>query len=283
MNRRLCLVLLASGILMTTWTSAQEPSTDKDEPPLRLKKKPPADDAPPDQPKPPKVGDTKPGDPTKEPEPAEPEGNDKEVLERISHNLRSLEERLANKELGDATRQVGEDILKDIDSLIRMSENPPQGGGGGEDSQNDQSNDKKNGGGKSGASGQSKPSGGGRRGQSKQSGGNQQQANRKPGNGSQQPMNGGQQPMGTTKPEQNQGTETAGGRTPGNSKTGGNDKNGELNPNADLFKDIWGHLPPALRAEMNAYATDKEMIPKYDALIKKCSRTIAEQSTRKDK
>ena len=66
-------------------------------------------------------------------------------------------------------------------------------------------------------------------------------------------------------------------------RTSNNDKGGDLNNNADLYKDIWGHLPEALRAEMNAYSSDKEMIPKYDALIKRCSRTIAEQSSRKDK
>src|ERR1700693_4970724 len=85
------------------------------------------------QPQKPAVEDKKPDDPAKEPEPAEPQEDEKEVLSRVSKNMRSLEERLANKELGDGTRQVGDDIMKDLESLIRSLENPPSGGGGGGD------------------------------------------------------------------------------------------------------------------------------------------------------
>jgi hypothetical protein len=285
MIRQMVAVLLASGLLLTTWALAQEPRppADKDEPPLRLKKKPRPDDDKPDQPKEPKkpaAEDKKPDEPGKEPEPAEPAENEKEVLDRVAQNMRSLEERLANKELGDSTRQVGDDILKDLESLIRAMENPPQGGGGG-DAQSDPSgasNDQKN---QSGKSGQRSPSGSGQRGNRSSRGGNSQQ----PGGGSSRT---GSQP----KPDkQGDGNPMPGGQTDkNNNPSGTSDKNrkgatdekaGELNKNADLFKDVWGHLPEALRAEMNAYSTDKEMIPKYDALIKKCSRTIAEQSSRK--
>ncbi len=84
--------------------------------------------------------------------------------------------------------------------------------------------------------------------------------------------------MADGQPEKNNGPS---GTSDKNRKGGTDDKAGELNKNADLYKDVWGHLPEALRAEMNVYSTDKEMIPKYDALIKKCSRAIAEQSSRK--
>jgi hypothetical protein len=285
MIRRMTAVLLGSGLLLATWALAQEPQppADKDEPPLRLKKKQPPDESKPDQPKEkkPAAEDKKPDEPGKEPEPAEPQENEKEVLDRVARNMSSLEERLANKELGDATRQVGDDIVKDLDALIRMMENPPQGGGGGGDMQNDPSGSsggQKNQGGQAGSSGQRNASGNGQRGNRPNRGGNSQQ----PGGGSQ--PTGGQpkpdrsdRPMANGQPEKNNGPSG----TSDKNRRGGNDDKSELNKNADLYKDVWGHLPESLRAEMNAYSTDKELIPKYDALIKKCSRTIAEQSTRK--
>ena len=34
--------------------------------------------------------------------------------------------------------------------------------------------------------------------------------------------------------------------------------------NADLYKDVWGHLPETLRAEMNAYSNTKGFMPEYE-------------------
>ena len=36
-----------------------------------------------------------------------------------------------------------------------------------------------------------------------------------------------------------------------------------------MYKDVWGHLPESLRAEMNAYFNDKQFMAKYDELIKR--------------
>ena len=52
-------------------------------------------------------------------------------------------------------------------------------------------------------------------------------------------------------------------------------------PNADLYKSVWGHLPETLRAEMNAYSTTKGFMPEYEALISRYYSTIAEQGRRK--
>src|SRR5262249_20854265 len=157
-------------------------------------------------------------------------------LQRVSRNMRSSEERLANKELTDGTRQIQQDILKDLDSLIRMAENPPpEGGGGGGEENKDQ---KDNQGNQAGAPG-SKPSGTlmGQRQRSQQRGSQTQMAGGKSGAG-----NGNQQqPNDLSKGNGNQG----GG--------GGQDRPGEMNRNADLFKDLWGNMPETLRAELNAY------------------------------
>jgi hypothetical protein len=69
----------------------------------------------------------------------------------------------------------------------------------------------------------------------------------------------------------------------GNNPGAGGKSSGERNPNADLYKDVWGHLPESLRAQMDAYANDKKFMDKYDELIKKYYRTIAEQGRRKGK
>jgi hypothetical protein len=84
-----------------------------------------------------------------------------------------------------------------------------------------------------------------------------------------------------------------GGQRPGQDKNmaknqsgsepgGGGTSSGQKNRNADLYKsDVWGHLPEALRPDMNAYSNPQPFMPKYDDLIKKYYRTIAEQGRRK--
>ena len=51
--------------------------------------------------------------------------------------------------------------------------------------------------------------------------------------------------------------------------------------NADLYKDVWGHLPATLRAEMNAYANTKGFMPEYETLISQYYSTIAAEGRRK--
>ena len=60
--------------------------------------------------------------------------DEKDVLERVGKNMRAVEEKIANRELGEPTTQQQRDILKDLDSLIKKSEQQ-SGGGGGADNQ----------------------------------------------------------------------------------------------------------------------------------------------------
>jgi hypothetical protein len=86
---------------------------------------------------------------------------------------------------------------------------------------------------------------------------------------------GGQQ-QGRQGEQQDQLANNAGNEGGGGGKSGtGPDRN------ADLYKDIWGHLPEALRAEMNAYSNPQPFMNKYDELIKKYYTTIAEKGRRK--
>src|SRR5262245_39118499 len=45
------------------------------------------------------------------------------ILERIIRNARTSEERLGQRELGEPTRQTQEEIVKDLEALIKQNEN----------------------------------------------------------------------------------------------------------------------------------------------------------------
>ena len=49
---------------------------------------------------------------------------------------------------------------------------------------------------------------------------------------------------------------------------------------ADLYKDIWGHLPETLRQEMNQYSREQFMA-KYNDLLKQYYSRIAEKGRQK--
>src|SRR5262245_28876541 len=132
-------------VLVGLVVRADDPKPEGDDPPVRLKKKnkPPVEqpkDEKKDEKKDDKLKDEKKDDkdkddmPKPEPGPGARE-DEKEVLERIARNMKAVEDRLVNKELNEGTKQLQDDIIKDIDSLIQMAENPPpspppQGGTG---------------------------------------------------------------------------------------------------------------------------------------------------------
>lgn len=289
MIRRVVVGLLSVAFLIAGLAIAQEPPGG-DDPPVRLKKKNKPDaveKGKEDQPKPadppkdePKDKDPKDKDPKEGAEPAvpdEPEMDESEVLNRVGKNMRTSEDRLANRELTDGTRQVQDDILKDLDSLINQMKN----GGGGADNQNQNEqqqagDEQKQGGGKQNQGGKTKI-GMGRKGGK---GGQQQQAKagqgKKPGSGQGQGAQGQQQANAGQgqKPQQTQGGANQGGG-------GGQSQPGDAMKLAELYKDRWGELPETMRAEMNAYSREQFMA-KYNDLIKQYYSTVAEKSRRKE-
>jgi hypothetical protein len=206
----------------------------------------------------------------------EPQEDEKDVLERVNRNMRSVEEKLGNREVGDPTIQQQRDVLKDLDDLIRRSQQQEQGGGGGADQQpqggedQDKNDQKQQGGAKQQQRGQ-------KQGQKQQA-----RAQRQPRQNRQ--MVGGQQPkqdQGEGKGQkQGKQPQKGGGNDPGNNAKGDGPKN-DKQVDDKLYKDVWGHLPESLRAEMNAYSNPKPFMPRYDDLIKKYYRTIAEQGRKK--
>src|SRR5438270_200313 len=131
MSRRF-LPLLCAGVFALAGLALaadEPPAKQPDEPPLRLKKKKQADEPAKAEPgkhelaKPKKPAEKKelPKSDGKEPEAEQPEIDEKEVLARITKNIRAVEEKLAKGEITDGTRQTQDDILKDLDLLLEQS------------------------------------------------------------------------------------------------------------------------------------------------------------------
>ncbi|HZT80236.1 MAG TPA: hypothetical protein VFA26_08440 [Gemmataceae bacterium] len=299
MTRRIAVLLCAAVVALAGWGFAQEPGGDDlPEPPVKLKRKqrPPAD-APKDEKLPPvegKKGDAPKDDAKKDdakkddarkddmkkdddlPDDGDmPEEDEKEILNRVGKNMRLSEDRLANKELGEGTRQVQDDIVKDLDKLIKLAQQPPQGGeqdqqpqgGGGGGGQQQQ----KQAGGQRKQGGQMRMRQGQGQGQ-QQASGRRQRGQRGRGQQMARGNQGGQQGQG-----QQQEPAHMGGNNPGG---GGNTGGQDPNKIADLYKDIWGHLPETMRAEMNAYGRERFMT-KYEELIRRYYTTAAEKSRKK--
>jgi hypothetical protein len=244
-----------------------EKPTEPSEPPVRLKKKGrPEGEAPPKQPMPDGKKPERLRDPDAQKD-AEPEVteeiDEQETLARVARNMRSSEERLANQELGESTRQVQRDILKDLDLLIELSKNPPQNQSQDQDSQSDPS---------------SSPRQGQQKGMQKQSQRQQQAGRQQRRMQRQQARNRGRgQPQRGQEGQSEQPMDIADGNQPGGGGKGGKE---DANKIADIYKEVWGHLPESMRAEMNAYSREQFMA-KYEDVIKKYYSAISEKSRRK--
>jgi len=288
----LCLLLAGVVVLASLALAADDPKG-PEEPPIRLKKKnqkvdpakpePKAEENPqPEKPPMPPGEDKKPEVQPKEGDKVNPaEEEEQEVLDRVARTMKAVQNRLANKELNDGTRQMQDDILKDLDSLIKMNEDPPEGSGGGADNNNqDQQNQDQQNQGQKGQQGQKKQQSrlGGQRGQQQMAQGKQQgrrgqsgrqQANRQPNgqqSGNQQANNPPQQPKPSNSNPQNAGI---------------HDPSGMPRRDTDVFKDAWGHLPEALRAQMNAYSSREQYMEKHQDLIAQYYKSIAAKGQKK--
>jgi hypothetical protein len=242
---------LISGFWFLPLAAADDdPKPGQSEPPVRLKKKnKPNEDVDKDKklqpPKKEEAGkEVKEGD---EP-PVEPEQEPKEIIGRISKNIDSTKDRLAKKDAGDGTRQLQRDIVKDLDALIERSNRQQQ-------QQRQQQQDQHQ-------SGQSSNSRQQR---------NQQASQRR--NSSQQKRQASSQKTA----QSGQAQQQANGQKPGAGGAGGKKSDA---PNADLYKDIWGHLPETLRKEMDAYAR-VEFMSKYNDLLQQYYSRLSEKGRAK--
>jgi hypothetical protein len=249
-------------------------------------------------------------EPKKEAEtPPEEDVDVQKTSERIAENAQKAGDRLKEKDPGTETRKIQDEILKDIDALLKKAQQPPpqspdvnpmmpppdgmppppmggmpppKGGSGMPPPKGGQSQSMPMGGmGSGGGTGQNKPQPGGRR----------EQRQRKD-RGGDSPM-GGMPPMAKQEP---------GGQEPMPAKldpkdgpAGGNKPMGDTNPDkfgkaspkrqndkmADLYKDVWGHLPDRMRQEMDLYYREQFM-PRYSDLLRRYYSALAEQRKKGD-
>lgn len=222
-----------------------------------------------------KIPNIEPLEPIAKPSQEDPE----KLLARVQENMNASAERLEKKDVGDKTREIQKDILRDLDALINRAEENQSGGGKAKPSL---------GNGKSGGT-QSQAQ--------KQSGGKQQgkstgQSTAANSGGKEQPSGGkkdgaGSQANGKKMGEGEPAGKKAGEGDPQQAKNGkGNGGGGnspekkEINTVADIFgKDVWGHLPAAKRMEMDAYSRERFMA-RYEDILREYYRTIAERNRR---
>ena len=193
----------------------------------------------------------------------QPEKQEEDKFDRVATGMRSASKKLDGKETGDETTQLQEQVIRDLDDLIKQLQNPPPSGGGG-------------GGGGSSGGGSSKSGKSGGDGQQQRAGGR---------GASGRGTNG--QPQGGTPNQQAQG---------GGSEQGGRDRKdaedsdertdserkvaAEAARKKKLEIDVWGHLPPHLRDQLlNTYG--ERMLPKYEQLVKQFYEALSEQTETK--
>ena len=252
-----------------------------------------------------------------EPKKAEPkdekpvDGDEVDVqktAERIAENAQRAGDRLKEKDPGEDTRKIQQEILKDIDALLKKSQQPPQSppdmpppksdmppppksdlpmpkdnmgqGSGSPPPKAPMPNGSSSGGGTSQPKGNDSPGG-----SSNGKADRRPRRERRPRGDSPTPMadpmanagQGGMQPMPAS-PEQKDGPKEKGQQ--GGSATGA--RSGQLSPKrqndklADLYKDVWGTLPDRLRQEMDLYYREQFM-PRYSELLRQYYAALAEQ------
>jgi hypothetical protein len=192
------------------------------------------------------------------------EDKTKDLLARVAKNMEAAEDRLKNQDPGDQTQKIQDDIVKDLTELLKQQQKQQQ---------QQQSSS-------SSSSSQSKGSKGSKSAQNQK--GSKSQGNPKTG------KNQGQKDNTQAKKDSSSGNsqkKDGQDKKPGEasaSKTGGGgkDSQGKGGATADLFRDVWGHLPEAKRLEMDAYSRER-LMPEYEELLRQYYRAIAESHRRK--
>lgn len=251
-------------------------------------------------------------------DPKSPEVEDVDVqktAERIAENAQKAGDRLKEKDPGEDTRKIQDEIIKDIDSLIKKAQQPPPPPMSSDmpppmmpppksDMPPPKSDMPMP---KSGMSGGSpmpmggmpmggmpmpKSGMGGGSGSEKKEGGRRPRRERKDRGegpmGMNEPMpmprEAGKDPPMPAKIDPKEGPMPMGGAK---DKPDGGDKFGKASPKrendklAELYKDVWGHLPDRMRQEMDLYYREQFM-PRYSELLRRYYASLAEQKKKGD-
>ena len=220
-----------------------------------------------------------------------------EIIKRLNENFEKSEERLGAKDPREETQKVQDQIVKDIDELLKQQGKGGGGGGGGggASSQSKGGKGSQSAGNKGGSSGNSagnkggnsKDGGKGQSGQEKKGDGQQNAKNQENKGGKDGKKNGDDK---VAKNDDKKGQDGKGDGKDGKGKDGkgGNNAGGGTNKDepkkttiADLHREVWGHLPQKQRQEMEIYGKQR-FLPKYEDLLRQYYRTISESDRRKD-
>lgn len=179
-------------------------------------------------------------------ESATPEGEPVDPLERAIQSMRNVSERIGEKQdTGQETREIQAQIVRDLAKLIKQAQQQQQ------NSANAQQQLQRR----------------------KQ---NQLQREEKPSQDRNQPQQQTQNPpQGGDSGQRNKDASQSTERTDEAEKM-----NAELQQREFLVKDVWGHLPPAIREQMLTIYRDKTL-PKYEDLVREYFRALAESSRKR--
>ncbi|MCC7424073.1 MAG: hypothetical protein IT428_27730 [Planctomycetaceae bacterium] len=182
------------------------------------------------------------------PAPEGPAGNN-DPLESAIEGMRKARQRMADKETGSETRDIQEQVIKDLEKLIQQSKNPPKGSAPPppQSSQNQNPRNNRN---------------------------QDRQKSPQPNTPEDQ-----KQETGESGDAQNQQkTESEKARESSEEARAAREREAELSRRRDLVKDVWGHLPPALRQKLLHGSSDKSL-PRYDELIRRYFESLAEEGS----
>ena len=164
--------------------------------------------------------------------------SEQDPLQQAIQRMRSVQSRIGNKDAGAKTLSDQAQIVKDLEKLIEQIKQQQQAG----------------------AASDSRP----------------RNAQPQPENGEateqsqSQPQNSAQQKPGRRQQENPKAAESTDRTEPGRPVTA------EEARREELEKDVWGHLPPALRKQLLNVYSDK-FLPKYEDLVRRYYETLAER------
>jgi hypothetical protein len=191
----------------------------------------------------------------------------KDLLARVAKNLEAAEDRLKNQDPGDHTQKLQDEVVKDLTELLKQQQKQQQQQ---QQQSASSSSSQSKGGTKGGKKMSRRPKG------AKDNSSQQAKAGQQPKDGDPQPKkdpaSGGAKNAGKDKKPGDASASKSGG--------GGKDSQAKGGATADLFRDVWGHLPEAKRLEMDAYSRER-LMPAYEELLRQYYRAIAEQNRRK--
>jgi hypothetical protein len=173
----------------------------------------------------------------------------KDPLERAIEGMRQARQRMSDKDTGSGTREVQEQVIKDLEKLIQQAKNPPKGSPPPppQSSQNQNPQNNRN---------------------------QDRQKSPQPNTPEDQ-----KQQTGESGDAQNQQkTESDNARESSDEARAAREREAELSRRRDLVKDVWGHLPPALRQKLLNANSDKSL-PRYDDLIRRYFESLAEEGS----